>query len=488
MSEAPKSRASHPFAWVSTTYFAEGYPYSIVNFVADVFYKERGASLEVIGLTSLFHLPWNLKFLWGPVLDAFLTKRAWLVWMELAIAIVLVGLAFVSSLDGVLGYAAVAFMVLGVLSATHDIAIDGYYLEALDEAGQSRFVGFRAAAYRAAMVFVSGPIILLSSERYLGFAGGFALAAVIMGALLAYHFAFLPRVERPKRPARALLSGLLSLRFLFIAAVVALLVLAARAIRPRLQAALPPALAGLGVAEWIAIGLAIALVLGALAVPALRRRIDASEFYARAFVDFLDQPQVGRILAFVVLFRTGESFLMKMRYPFLVSMGMTQEQYGVAYGIVGVGATIVAVLLGGWAISKFGLARAIWPCVLAQNLLNLLFWGAASMESVGVYLLSAIIAVEAFGAGLGTAVFMVFLMRCCRPDFKAAHMAIVTALMSVSFTFAGVASGFITEWIGYGPFFLFSFFATVPGMALIPFLPHVKTAAPGSRGAASESH
>ncbi|MEE2779654.1 MAG: hypothetical protein VYE15_03955, partial [Myxococcota bacterium] len=88
-------------------------------------------------------------------------------------------------------------------------------------------------------------------------------------------------------------------------------------------------------------------------------------------------------------------------------------------------------------------------------------------------LLGAIITLESLGSGLGTAVFMVYLMRCCRPDFKAAHMAIVTALMSVSFTLAGVFSGFGAEAVGYTQYFGFTFIATLPGMALIPFLPHL---------------
>ena len=75
----------HPASWVSTTYFAEGYPYAVVHQLAEAIFKEMGASLQMIGLTSLFHLPWNLKFLWGPLLDAFSTKRAWLVATEAAL-------------------------------------------------------------------------------------------------------------------------------------------------------------------------------------------------------------------------------------------------------------------------------------------------------------------------------------------------------------------------------------------------------------------
>jgi PAT family beta-lactamase induction signal transducer AmpG len=74
---------------------------------------------------------------------------------------------------------------------------------------------------------------------------------------------------------------------------------------------------------------------------------------------------------------------------------------------------------------------------------------------------------------------MVYMMRCCQSEFKAAHMAILTALMSVGFTVAGVSSGFLAEWLGFTHYFLFSFLATIPGMMLLPFIPYLdgKTAA-----------
>ena len=179
----------------------------------------------------------------------------------------------------------------------------------------------------------------------------------------------------------------------------------------------------------------------------------------------------------MILFRTGESFLQKMRWPFLNGeLGMSVDQYGIANGTIGVLAGFVATLAGGWLISRHGLRRWIWPFVLAQNVLNLLYMVLAYFPTgtqLGMPMLTVLIAVEEFGAGLGTAVFMVYLMRCCDPAHKAAHFAILSALMSVSFTVAGVASGFLAEAIGFGPYFGFTFLATVPMMALIFVIPRL---------------
>lgn len=480
------SRWRSPHLWVSSTYFAEGFPYSVVHSLADILFKEMGASLQTIGLTSLFHLPWNLKFLWGPFLDGFATKRRWLIWTEIVLSILLLVLAFATTTDNVLGIASVVFVAMAFLAATHDIAIDGYYLEALDEEAQSRFVGYRATAYKIAMMIVSGPLVLLIAG--VGWFVGLLATTALFAVILAYHWRFLPEAESEKRPIQELVKAIFKLRMLAFAAAAALVIAGVRHwLGTDLHADLAsgfeemaPWLFHISLSGWISLLLLLVLVTTLLSLGPIRRRIAQKDsFYARAFVDFLEQAQVGRILAFVVLFRAGESFLVKMRYPFLRDAGMTMAEYGFASGTVGIVFSFVGTLLGGHLIAKHSLRRWIWPFVLSQNVLNLLFaglaWHLAANPGAGINLtmLTAIISIESLGSGLGTAVFMVYLMRCCRPDFKAAHMAIVTALMSVSFTLAGVCSGFLAEWMGFGNYFGFSFLATIPGMLLIFFIPHL---------------
>ena len=472
-----------PHVWVTSTYFGEGFPYSVVNNLAEVLFKELGASLEVVGLTALLHLPWNLKFLWGPFLDRFETKRWWLIGTEIVLSVLTLGLAFVVSLPNLLGLVAAVFLAMAFLSATHDVAIDGFYLEGLDEDGQSKFVGYRALAYKVASLVVTGPLVILAGS--LGWNAALLGAAAIMVGLTALHWFVLPRVERRRQPVRELLSGALRLPVLLSAAGLAGLVAAQRrfgifdgvagAVRSGVGAI--PYVGKISAVGWISVTLLLVLLGTLAALGPIRRVLDRSDaYYARAFVDFLDQPKVGLILAFVILFRSGESLLMKMKWPFLSdAMGMSLPAYGWANGTFGVAASFAGTFLAGWLIGQQGLRRWIWPFVLAQNLLNLLF---AAVALVGVPLsagwLTAILCIEQFGAGLGTAVFMVYLMRCVRPDHKAAHMAILTALMSVGFTLAGVMSGALASALGFGPYFLLTFLATIPGMLLIPFIPHLE--------------
>jgi MFS transporter, PAT family, beta-lactamase induction signal transducer AmpG len=472
-----------PHAWVTTTYFAEGFPYSIVNNVAEILFKELGASLQTIGLTALFHLPWNLKFLWGPFVDDYESKRRWLVATQIVLCVLMLLLAFAMQTEVVLVLATAVFLVMAFVSATHDIAIDGYYLEALDERGQSKYVGYRAAAYRIATVAVLGPFLVLVGA--VGWTVGWLATAAVMIALTVYHATCLPKLERPRAAIVRLVAATLRLRVLLAGIVIIATVLLEQrlaVLSPLVQALREGVdaigLGGVTLAEWIGLALLCALLVLLASLPRIKRRIQRSDSaYARAFVDFLDQRQVGRVLALILLFRTGESFLMKMRYPFLSDdIGMSLEAYGFINGTLGFGATIVGTIVGGWLIARHGLRRWLWPFVLAQNGLNLLYMGLALQPDPGVVgtpVLTLVITLEHLGAGLGTAVFMVYIMRCVDPRHKAAHMAILTALMSVGFTVAGVASGFLAETLGFAAYFGFTFVATIPSMLLLPFVPHI---------------
>lgn len=480
-----KRTVRHPATWVSTTYFAEGYPYAVVHQLAEAIFKEMGASLQMIGLTSLFHLPWNLKFLWGPFLDRFATKRSWLVRIEIAISALLVLLALSTTLSHVLVTSSILFIILAFFAATHDIAIDGYYLEALDTEGQSKFVGFRAMAFRWAVFLIAGPAFVLYGRW--GWFPTLVAVALVMLVLTIYHLIFLPRIETEERSFRDLFSQLLTFKTLMLGIAIAVAVAGIKMIISSgpVQGAIAssPTLSTISLSGWIGLTLLLALLILLAFVPLLKRRLSASQsYYAGAFVDFLDQPRIGVILGFVIFLRTGESFLLKMRYAFLREIGMTPEQFGWANSIA-IWAMIGATMLGGWLIATYGLRRWIWPFVLAQNTLNLLYMALAGRyehlighPELGVpnfTIMTGVITLENLGSGFGTAVFMVYLMRCCKPGHKAAHYAILSALMSVSFTLSGVLSGFIADAWGFQTFFAFTFAATIPGMALIFFLPYL---------------
>ncbi len=420
MTRPPRS----PWSFVPTLYFAEGVPYVLVNTVSVILYKKLGVGNASIALwTSLLYLPWVLKMLWGPLVDTRSTKRAWILRTQVVQAVCLAAVAATVASPGFFAWSLAAFTLAALVSATHDIAADGFYLHALDERAQAYFVGVRTLFYRAAMIFGSGLLVTVAGRLEggpRGVAGAwsavFAGAAVFYAGMWLYHRAALPRPPTD-RPAVAAAAG---------------------SGRPAAGAGWP--------------GIAAA---------------------------WLRQPRAGVIVAFILLYRLGEALLLKLAAPFLLDgrevggLGLTTEQVGFAYGTVGLSCLIVGGVLGGWLIGRFGLRRLLWPLALTLNVPHIAYLYLAWAQP-GPAVAFPLVALEQLGYGLGTTAFMVVLMRVSRGEHRTSHYAIATGLMALGMMLPGMVSGAIQAAVGYRAFFLLVLLCGLPGLALLPLLPRLE--------------
>ena len=452
-------------------------------------------SLEAIGLTSLFGIPWVIKFLWGPPVDQFGTKRKWMLIVQFLLILLFLAVAFMTPLPSGVKLIAGLLFVGAFLSATHDIAIDGYYMEALDKDGQAKFVGYRVMAYRLAMMAGTGIIATVGTT--VSWLAAYSAAGLFLGLLFVYHLLFLPRVEKESSGLRDLFKRVFRVKLIVAAAVFVLVIWGVKSLlwdelTGRLFAVFP-FLKTISFAGWVALGLLVLLIGLALCRNRIKGLVfrDKESFYSRAFFDYMDREKIGVAIAFIILMRTGESTLSSMVAPFMVDLGI-KVHYGWLSGGVGLPFSIIGAMAGGFLISKYSLKRTIWPFLLAQNFTNLIYMGLAlgltryvalnscadTVTFIGtfnLFLVACVHAFDQFAGGLGTAVLITFLMRTCTERFKAAHFAIGTGLMNVSGVLAGVASGFLAQRLGYGPFFGLTFLLSLPGMCLILYIPFLDT-------------
>jgi PAT family beta-lactamase induction signal transducer AmpG len=144
-------------------YFAEGVPYVVVMTVAVIMFKRLGVGNTQIALyTSWLYLPYAIKPLWSPLVQRIGTRRSWIVVTQLFVAAGLACTALSIPLDSFLRWSLVALAAVAISSATHDVAADGFYLLALSSHQQAWFVGIRSTAYRAAMIFGQGLLVMLA--------------------------------------------------------------------------------------------------------------------------------------------------------------------------------------------------------------------------------------------------------------------------------------------------------------------------------------
>jgi PAT family beta-lactamase induction signal transducer AmpG len=139
---------------------------------------------------------------------------------------------------------------------------------------------------------------------------------------------------------------------------------------------------------------------------------------------------------------------------------------GIAYGTVGLTALTVGGLAGGWVISRIGLKRALWPLVLAMHVPNVIFVALAMAQPGNLWLVSAGLAVEQFGYGLGFTAYLVYMILVAEGPHKTAHYAICTGFMALGMMLPGMWSGWLQDQLGYLHFFLWVLVATVPSLVM----------------------
>jgi PAT family beta-lactamase induction signal transducer AmpG len=406
----------NPWAWVPTLYFAEGVPYVIVMTVSVAFYKRMNISNTEIALfTSLLYFPWVLKPLWSPSLDMLKTKRFWIVLMQLIVGLGLLGVAIFTTSTNFFLYTLLFLCLIALSSATHDIAADGFYMIGLNQKQQAFYVGIRSTFYRIAMWTGQGLLVIIAG--YFETTTGsipkawqitFIIITVIFLAIFIYHNFILPFPKTDK--AAATEKG-----FFF---------------------------------EFIKI-----------------------------YKLFFKKKNIGITITFLLIYRFGEAQLLKLAQPFLLDpknvggLGLSLEEIGFAYGTMGVIALLTGGILGGIAVSKYGLKKWIWWMFAAINLPHVLYIYLAFVQPDNYLLITLCVAGEQFGYGFGFTAYMLYMIYISEGEFKTSHFALCTGFMALSMMVPGAFSGMIEEFLGYKLFFVWILITMIPGYFIIKALP-----------------
>ncbi len=207
MSKKKNHKTFRTSLWVTSTYFIEGLPYMIVRFMSSVFFTDMGVKESLLGFLNFLGIPWNLKFLWAPLLDIFSTKRGWMIKTQALITFLVFVITIFAGIHPASGGISItkliAFLFVGLafLAATNDVAIDAYYLEGLtDKVDQAAYSGLRAMAYRIAVIYARSVLVGIVgiSNWFYGFGAG----ACTLLVFLLLHIFFLPKFEKEKTGPR----------------------------------------------------------------------------------------------------------------------------------------------------------------------------------------------------------------------------------------------------------------------------------------------
>ena len=195
------------------------------------------------------------------------------------------------------------------------------------------------------------------------------------------------------------------------------------------------------------------------------------------FVIFFKRKHIGVILGFLLIYRLGESQLVKLASPFLLDakevggLGLTTGEVGLVYGTVGILALTIGGLLGGFVASRSGLKYWLWWMLIAINLPNTVYIYLSYALPESFFLINLCVAVEQFGYGFGFTAYMLYMIYISQGDHKTAHFAITTAFMALGMMIPGMISGWLQELIGYQHFFVWVIIATIPAFIITRYIP-----------------
>jgi MFS transporter, PAT family, beta-lactamase induction signal transducer AmpG len=402
--------------------FSAGLPLALSGATLAVWMTERGVDLGTIGLFSLVGLPYTIKFLWAPVVDALRVpllsralgrRRGWLVFSQLVLAAAIV---FLGSLDPVAAPFMVALgaVIVAAASATQDIVIDAFRVESLDTNEQAAGMASYVFAYRIGMlVSGAGVIALVAWLEAIGVASnqvwfwGYVAAAAFVAIGLAASLL----AKEPDAPLSAL----------------------------------PGATAGSPVA-----------------------RLWSTAF--EAFREFLSRDAAFAILLFVLLFKFCDAFAGVLTGPFVISIGFDKAAYaGIVKG-VGLGAVLIGGIAGGVIARALPLVTSLWLAAFLQMASNFVFvWQA--WVGVDHAALTFTIIVENFTGAIGTVIFVAYLSALCQDRMHTAtQFALLTALAAVGRTTLASGGGFLAQATGWELFFTITALSAIPSLLLLAWL------------------
>lgn len=419
-----------PITWVPSVYFAMGLPFVVLNIVSVLMFKGMGIrDGQITFWTSLIMMPWTLKFLWSPFLEMYKTKKFFVVLTQLVTGLGFLLVGLVLHLPWFFSLCIFLMAIIAFSGATHDIATDGVYMAELSKEEQASWIGWQGAFYNIAKIVASGGLVWVAGRLLKHFGGVDGASKEVM------H------------------SAATNAWMIVMIAIGALMILL-----------------GLYHIKQLPSGKGTAV-----------KTESAKETFDRlveVLKNFFTKKHIVYYIFFIILYRFGEGFVMKIVPLFLKAarseggLGLNEEQIGLYYGTFGAAAFVLGSVLAGYYISHFGLKRTLFSLCCIFNLPFVAYTFLSQVQPESGLLIGSMITLEYFGYGFGFAGLTLFMMQQIAPGkHQMAHYAFASGIMNLGVMLPGMVSGLISDAIGYKWFFVFTLIATIPAFLITYFVP-----------------
>lgn len=410
--------------------YSAGLPLLLVFGTLSAWLRESGVPVTTIGIFSWLALAYSLKFLWSPFVDGFDVpilsplvgrRRAWMMASQLVVAVSLVGIGF-SDPGANIAVTAVFTFLVAFGSATQDVVVDGWRIDAAPLSQQGIMAAAYQLGYRLALL-CAGAGALYLAEFVSWRAAYLAMAALMAVGLIASLLA--PVVDRAPAADRAANSNPLRPRFNFRRAV------------------------------WAPL----------------------EDLYRRK------GRMLVAILALVSLYRLPDFVAGVMANPFYIDLGFSKVDIANVSKLYGVWVGILGAFAGGLLVTRIGLFATLLIGGVICAASNLMFSWLA-VEGARLDLLVLVISVDNFSASFAGTALIAYMSGLTSPGFVATQYALLSSLYALPGKLVGGISGFVVAAYGYQTFFTLTALVGIPVVLLCLWIGRESTDSPGEDGVA----
>ncbi len=410
--------------------FSAGLPYLLVFTTLLTWLRYEGVELATIGFFSWVGITYSIKFFWAPVVDRlpipWLTarlgkRRSWMLCAQIVIVAGLLGMAGSDPKIELLMIAIYA-LIVAFGSATQDITIDAYRIEAVEDEYQGAMAATYVFGYRLALLVAGAGTLYVAQD-------------------FSWHYAY---------TITAFLMTIGMITTLIIAEPLHQLSTIAEKVEHKLESTL-------GLDED-----------GNLAKKTGRWFVDA---VVSPFVEFFERN--GRmalvILLLIATYKLSEITMGVMANPFYIDLGFTLKEIANVVKIFGFFMTIFGAVLGGVFVVRYGIKRPLMLGAILIILTNLLFVWLAVTEK-NIISLAIVISADNLSGGFATSAFIAYLSSLTNRAYTATQYALFSSLMTLPAKFIGGFSGIVVDAAGYAYFFLYAGLLGIPALLLIIYI------------------
>jgi PAT family beta-lactamase induction signal transducer AmpG len=407
--------------------FSAGLPFLLVFSTLSAWLRDAGVTLSVIGFFSWVGVTYSIKVVWAPIVDSlklpFLThllgkRRSWMLLAQIGIAAGLMALAELNPQTQIELIAGVAVFI-AFCSATQDIVIDAYRIEAIHPEYQAAMAAMYVFGYRLALL-ASG-----AGAFYIADFIGWNAAYSAMALLMFIGITTTMLIREPKHQQDPKIKEL----------------------EHKIESAL-----------------------GLHDKKSLLARLSAwcSDSVISPFAEFfVRNGKLGIwILSLIALYKMSDITMGVMANPFYLDLGFSKQEIANVSKIFGFFMTIFGASLGGLLVIRYGLMKPLLLGAILVAATNLLFVLLALSEP-NLKLLALVISADNLSGGIATSVFIAYLSSLTNTAYTATQYALFSSLMTLPAKLLGGLSGLIVDGYGYHMFFLYASFAGLPAIMLV---------------------